>query len=101
VSPNDNGALLAINENYTMTAYAAWGFAFTNWTGGSGTLLTNRATLHFTMKTNLALTANFVDVTKPTVTIVTPTSNQQWTNAGFTVTGKAGDNVGVGAVYIH
>ena len=36
VNPNYNGALLAINENSTMTASAAAGFAFTNWTDGSG-----------------------------------------------------------------
>ncbi len=99
VNPNYNGALLAINENYTMTANAASGFAFTNWTDGSGNLLTNRATLQFTMATNLALTAKFVDVQRPTVSIVTPAWNQQWTNGTFTVTGKAGDNVAVGAVY--
>ncbi len=99
VNPNYNGALLAINENYTMTANAASGFAFTNWTDGAGNLLTNRATLQFTMATNLALTAKFVDVTRPTLSIVTPAWNQQWTNGTFTVTGKAGDNVAVGAVY--
>jgi hypothetical protein len=51
------------------------------------------------MVTNLALQAHFVDITKPTVSIITPTANQQWTNETFTVTGKAGDNVAVGAVY--
>ncbi|MGD0251935.1 MAG: Ig-like domain-containing protein, partial [Verrucomicrobiota bacterium] len=100
LNPNyTNGTLLAINENYTMTANASSGFAFTNWTDGSANLLTNHATLQFTMVTNLALRANFVDVAKPRVSIVTPTSNQQWTNGGFTVTGKAGDNVAVGTVY--
>ncbi len=38
LNPNyTNGTLLAINENYTMTANAAGGFGFTNWTDGSGT----------------------------------------------------------------
>src|SRR5208337_2537844 len=99
VNPNYNGALLAINENYTMTASAlsGSGFGLTNWTDGSGKLLTNRATLQFTMVTNLMLTAKFVDVQPPTLSILTPTSNQQWTNGGFTVTGKARDNVAVGA----
>jgi len=99
VNPNYNGALLAINENYTMTASASSGFGFTNWTDSSGNVVTNRATLQFTMVTNLTLTANFVDVQKPTVSIVNPASNQQWTNGTFTVTGKASDNVAVGAVY--
>ena len=99
LNPNYNGALLAINENYWMTANPESGFAFTNWTDGAGNLLTNRATLQFTMVTNLTLNANFVDITTPTLSIVTPTSNQRWTNVAFTVTGKAGDNVAVGAVY--
>ena len=90
---------LAINENYAMTATAAAGFGFTNWMDGSGNLLTNRAALQFTMATNLALTANFVDIQKPTLSIVSPTLNQQGSNATFTVSGKAGDNVAVGAVY--
>jgi len=99
INPNYNKASLAINENYTMTANASSGFAFTNWTDGFGTVVTNRATLQFTMATNLALTANFVDVQRPTLSIVTPTSNQQWTNGAFTMTGKANDNVAVGTVY--
>ena len=95
--PNYNGALLAINENYTMTAMAStYGFGFTNWTGS---MTTNSTVLRFTMQANLTFTANFVDVLKPTVTIVTPTLNQQWTNVAFTMSGKAGDNVAVAAVY--
>jgi hypothetical protein len=99
VTPNDNGVLLLVNENYTLTADAAAGFVFTNWTDGSGNLLTNNATLQFTMATNLALVANFVDVQKPTLSIATPTVNQQLTNGTFTVSGKAGDNVAVASVY--
>ncbi len=99
VSPSYNNVLLAINENYRMTAKASPGFGITNWTDGSSTVITNGATLQFTMRTNLTLVANFVDIQKPTVSIVTPTANQQWTNSGFTVTGKAGDNVSVSAVY--
>jgi hypothetical protein len=99
VTPNDNGVLLLVNENYTLTANAAAGFAFTNWTDGSGNLLTNNATLQFTMATNLAVTANFVDVQKPTLSIVTPTLNLQWSNGTFTATGKAADNVAVATVF--
>jgi hypothetical protein len=41
----------------------------------------------------------FNDTTRPTDQITAPTSNQQWTNGTFTVTGKASGNVAVGAVY--
>src|SRR5208283_4956689 len=102
LSPNySTGTLLAINENYAMTASAVTnlGFGFTNWTDGSSNVLTNGATLRFTMQPNLVLKANFVDVQKPVVSIVSPSSNQQWTNGTFAVVGKAGDNVAVGAVY--
>ena len=38
LNPNyTNGTLLAINENYTLTANASSGFAFTNWTDGRAT----------------------------------------------------------------
>ena len=99
VNPNYNRALLAVNLNYAVTANAQPGFAFTNWTDAAGNVLTNRPTLRFTMQTNLTLTANFVDVQRPSVNILIPTSNQQWTNAGFTLTGKAGDNAAVGTVF--
>src|SRR5208283_159862 len=35
----------------------------------------------------------------PTLRLVTPMANQQWTNGTFTVTGEAGDILAVGAVY--
>ena len=97
LNPNyTNGTLLAINENYALTANAQSGFAFTNW---SGSMTTNGATIRFMMETNLAFTANFLDVTRPTLSLLTPTSNQQCTNGTFTDTGKAGDNVAVATVY--
>ena len=99
VNPNLNGALLAVNVNYVATAVAAPGFTFTNWTDSAGNPLTNRPALRFTMQTNLALTANFVDTTRPMLSIATPTSNQQWTNGTFLMRGKAGDNMAVGTVY--
>jgi len=94
-----NGTLLAVNENYVLTAFARPGFVFTNWSDGNGNLLTNGPTLRFTMATNLALVANFVDVTKPTLSITTPILNQQWSNGMFTATGRAGDNVAVATVF--
>jgi hypothetical protein len=96
VSPNYNGAMLDVGVNYEMIARAQSGFAFANWTGS---WTTNSATLRFTMTTNLTFTANFVDVQKPTVSIVTPTLNEHLTNSVFTVSGKARDNVAVAGVY--
>jgi hypothetical protein len=96
VSPNYNGAWLQIGQNYSMTATAAAGFAFVNWTGS---IVTNGATLQFTMASNLTFTANFVDVAKPTNTITAPAAGQRWSNSTFTVTGTASDNVQVAGVW--
>jgi Subtilase family/Divergent InlB B-repeat domain len=96
VSPNYNGALLAIGGKYSMTAAAAKGFAFAGW---MGSLVTNSATLKFTMESNLMLQANFVDITKPTMSITNISAGMNVTNAAFTVKGKAGDNVAVASVY--
>jgi hypothetical protein len=95
VNPNYNGVLLQIGNNYSMTATAGAGFAFTNWTGS---LTTNNATLMFTMASNLTFTANFMDVQKPTNSITSPKPGQLWSNAVFTVTGTASDNVAVSNV---
>ena len=100
-SPNYNGQLLAIGSNYSITATATAGFAFTDWTGGTNLplgILTNKSKLTFTMESNLTLVASFVDVTPPTIGISSPTANLRWSNSTFTVTGTAKDNVQVSNV---
>jgi hypothetical protein len=99
VSPNYNGRVLEIGKSYTMTATAASGFAFTNWTTCAGEVLTNKPVIRFVMQSNLCLQANFVDVAKPTLAITAPTANQRWSNAVFTVRGTAKDNVQVSNVW--
>ena len=102
LNPNYNGALLQIGKNYSITATAGTGFAFTNWTGGTNlplTLITNKSAVQFLMVTNLMLQANFVDVTKPTLSITNVTSGMNVSNAAFVVKGKAGDNVAVSNVF--
>jgi hypothetical protein len=86
---------LQIGKSYSITATPGTGFAFVNWTGS---ITTNGATLQFTMASNLTFTANFVDVTRPTNTITAPTSSQRVSNAVFTVTGTARDNLQVSTV---
>ena len=96
VSPNYSNAVLAINQNYWLNASPGNGFNFTNWSGGTNsqalTWLTNGTTVQFLMVSNLILQANFVDVSKPTLTITAPTSGQKMTNALANVKGTASDN---------
>ena len=102
VSPNDNGALLLIGRSYSIKATAGTGFAFANWTGGTSLpldVVTNGTTVKFLMESNLMLQANFLDVTKPGLTIKSPTSGQKMTNALATVIGTATDNWQVGSVW--
>ena len=82
-SPDYNGQSLAIGSNYSISATAAAGFAFTDWTGGTNPppgFLTNKSKLTFTMESNLTLIASFVDVTPPTMAISSPASNLRWSN---------------------
>ena len=95
ISPNYNGAALPIGQSFTMTATASPGYGFAGWTGSS---TTNGATLAFVMASNLTFTANFVFVTNPTLTVTAPVSGQRWSNAVFTVTGTARDNLQVSNV---
>jgi uncharacterized repeat protein (TIGR03803 family) len=102
VSPNDNGALLLIGRSYSIKATAGTGFAFANWTGGTSLpldVLTNGTTVKFLMESNLMLQANFLDVTKPGLTIKSPASGQKMTNALATIIGTATDNWQVGSVW--
>jgi hypothetical protein len=82
-----------------MVATALTGFKFTGWTGAYNNIITNNSTFKFMMASNLAFTANFVDSASPTLTIANPVSNEKWSNYLFTVSGKAGDNVGVTGVF--
>ena len=96
ISPNYNGVLLQIGKSYSITATAGTGFMFTNWTGS---IATNTATLQFTMASNLTFAANFVDVTRPTLSITNLASGQRVSNAVFTVRGTATDNWQVSNVW--
>jgi hypothetical protein len=61
VSPGDNGALLAIGSNYTLTASPGKNWIFSSWvSSGSESFVSNNPFLKFTMKPNLTLTVNFV-----------------------------------------
>ena len=101
VSGAVNGQLLAIGKSVTLTATPGPGDVLTNWlvqVNGSTVLSTNKA-VPFQMESNLVLTVTFADVTPPTITITTPTSGLSVSNAAFTVTGKAADNVAVASVF--
>ena len=61
ITPVDNGKLLAIGTNYTLTASPAKNWLFSNWVAsGSENFVSNNPVLKFTMQSNLVLTANFV-----------------------------------------
>jgi hypothetical protein len=60
--------------------------------------MSSNPTLTFIMESNLVITANFKDITPPTVTITAPKANAKFSNTVINVTGTASDNVGVTAV---
>jgi hypothetical protein len=61
ISPVDNGQLLAIGTNYTLTAAPGNNWIFSNWVaGGSQSFVSNNPVLNFKMQSNLVLQANFV-----------------------------------------
>ena len=95
LSPNYSNAVLEIGRNYSMTATAASGFRFINWTGSA---TTSAAKLTFNMQSNLSFTANFLDTSRPVNAITNPVANQKWSNIVFTASGKASDNVGIAGV---
>ena len=102
LSPNYSNALLEIGKHYHLAARPGFGYAFINWTGqvdGNVVLDTNKAALSFLMQSNLALTATFLDVQKPVLTITAPRPNQRWSNALFTAQGKVTDNASVSNVW--
>jgi hypothetical protein len=96
VTPDYNGKWLLIGNRYSITAKADKGFAFLKW---SGSLSTTNPTLSFVMQSNLTFIAAFADVTPPVAIVLSPKVHQSVSNAEFTVTGKASDNVGVTNVW--
>ncbi len=50
---------LQLGKGYSITAKPAVGWVFSNWVNNADLVLTNGATLKFTMQTNLVLKANF------------------------------------------
>jgi hypothetical protein len=63
INPRENGALLAIGTNYTLTATPAANYLFSNWVGAVSfpyPVLSTSNTLTFAMQSNLVLQANFV-----------------------------------------
>lgn len=95
IKPNLNGAEEPIGKILSMDAKAAKGFAFIGW---SGSFSTNNAKLTFVMASNLEFTANFKDIARPVLVVLSPTKKQVVTNAAPIATGRAKDNVGVTAV---
>jgi hypothetical protein len=108
---------------YRQTLTASGGQTPYSWTNSSGTLPsgltlaanglisgtpTTNGTNNFTVKVTDALSATAtqalvlqvtLETNPPALTITSPTSNQRWSNAVFTVTGTATDNVAVARVF--
>jgi hypothetical protein len=63
ITPVDNGKLLALGTNYTLTASAGNNWLFSNWVGGTTmpyTVLGTNLSYTFPMQSNLVVAANFV-----------------------------------------
>lgn len=95
VSPNLNGQVFPIGgKALKLSAKAAKGFAFVNWTGATNT---SSSKISFVVASNLVFNANFKDITRPVDVILVPTKGQVLSNSA--ASGRAMDNVGVTAVY--
>ena len=91
VSPNLNGAVEAIGKVLSMSAKAAKGYAFVNWTGATNS---SSAKIGFVMASNLTFTANFKDIARPVNVILTPKKGEMLSGASIIATGRASDNRG-------
>ena len=99
VSPNYSNAWLVAGAHYTMKATAATGFGFYFWDVGG--VMTNSATVNFTMANHLVATVHFRDIAPPTLTITAPKAGGKFTNYVIKVTGTASDNAGVTSVAVQ
>ncbi len=99
VAVNYNGKALEVGKDYFMTATALRGFRFTKWTDGATNFLTASNKYTFKMQTNLTLLAHFVEALNPTLVVTAPRAGIRWSNAVFTATGTARDNLQVAGVW--
>ena len=96
VTPAYNGQVLEIGKSYKMTAKAASGSVFSNWTYGiSGPVATNKTIVTFVMQSNLVLTANFRSLSKRFASADTAIDIPATPQAAITVDGSAKDWVNV------
>jgi N-acetylneuraminic acid mutarotase len=96
VSPNYNGQTLINGKIYTMTAKPLKGCQFTGWSGSASSASSK---LPFTMAPGLSFAASFSDVTRPVDAILSPKAKKLVTAAAISATGRAKDNISVGAIY--
>jgi uncharacterized repeat protein (TIGR03803 family) len=95
VTPNLDGTLHAIGgKAIKLSAKAAKGFAFVNWTGSTNS---SSAKISFVTESNLVFTANFKDIARPTDVILAPAKGHVFSNT--VASGRAMDNVGVAGVF--
>ena len=86
-----NNQILIIGNLYKLSAKAAKGFAFKNWTDEQDNVLANTASLSFLMRSNLSLTANFIETSLPKLTITSPVKNAKLNGSSVGMTGTASD----------
>jgi cyclophilin family peptidyl-prolyl cis-trans isomerase len=83
---NPVGGAFAQGQSYDITATAAPGWQFVNWTAGAVSSVL--PTVQFALDTNFVLTANFIQDTFPgTLTVTSPADGSQLTNNTFNITG--------------
>jgi hypothetical protein len=100
VKPDYNGAQLQIGTVYSMTGKSAVkNFGVKNWTDASNNVVAIGNTLTFLMASNLDFTANFGDVQKPSISLVSVYTNNNGVANQLFIRGKASDNVAVAGVY--
>jgi len=98
------GQRLELGRSYRATAVprTAAGFGFSGWeqsTNGLDWVTSTGSLLTFTMRSNLILRANFVDVKRPQLKITSPIGGQRVSNAVVLVKGIASDNLRVASVW--
>ena len=87
-----NSQKLVVGTLYKMSAKPAKGFVFKNWEDGLGNQLTNKTKLTFLMRSNLSLTANFIETSHPKLTIISPVKNAQLNGNSVGIIGTTSDD---------